>query len=172
MQQDLPMKLLFYISLLLAIVIVLPVPGAGLEYSYSFVLLSDLQGLTFFPETYNLTFEEIESLKSTYNITGIFISGDLTDGNFPEDYIDYNNAITHTTIPIYETSGNHDVQDRVIDWTYWDTYVPDGENKHNYGFVYEDFAFYGLGWNGEPYTGINTIARPKWKISLPITRGK
>ena len=142
-------QLLVSVTVLLVIFTVIPacVTNAKPDYSYSFVHRSDTQGVLYYPALYNLTFMEIESLKSQYNISAIFITGDITDAG-PHDYPRYAQTITLTTIPIYEVSGNHDLYNTYSNYTQWDTYVPDGSGKHNYGFVFNDFVVYGFGWHG------------------------
>ena len=133
------------------------------EYSYSFVHLSDVQTLTTaYPSTLNLAFSRIEGLKSPYNISAIFITGDLTneyDGGPGDgtDFARYAHSVTLTTIPVYEISGNHDVA-AIGNYAAWDMYVPSGSTKHDYGLVFNDFRVYGFGWNGEN-AGLNPSAK-------------
>lgn len=117
---------------------------------YSFIHLSDfhLSDRTT-PAGLNTTLGEIETLKSQYNITAVFVTGDIssqTEG----DFINYHDSVDggYTTVPIYEVTGNHDRGSDGNTNTLWDTYVPNGANKHNYGFIYNNFVFYGLDWNG------------------------
>ena len=144
--------LILYITFLFVIFAVVPshVMGEtntpGSEYSYSFVHLSDIQGLHYYPSILNLTFSELESLKTQHNISAIFITGDITNG-YAIDFPQYATAINFTTIPIYEISGNHDLFDTTDNYTFWDNYIPNGSSKHNYGFVFNDFIVYGFGWN-------------------------
>jgi PKD repeat protein len=176
--------LFILISLVLFTISVAPVSAENTTANYSFVHLSDTQGLVYFPSLYNQTFTEIESLKSQYNISAIFITGDLTDGRLTDlgeskDYPIYLQAISHTTIPVYEVSGNHDVFNTVGNFTMWDTYVPSGSQKHDYGFVFNDFVVYGFGWsptdqvlNTTARTGmINTIAANPTKMPIILTHG-
>jgi hypothetical protein len=134
---------------------------------FSFIHISDIHlSERTTPAGFNTTLAEIETLKSRYNITAVFITGDIssqTEG----DFINYSNSVGggYTTVPIYEVAGNHDRGDDGKTDTLWDTYVPLGENKHNYGFIYNNFVVYGLGWNGsaEEYfdTRINTTENTK-----------
>ena len=118
------------------------------DYQYSFVHIGDIQKITAtYPITVNLTFSTLESLKSTYNITAIFISGDITDANSAAEYTVYLNGLSHTTIPVYEIAGNHDFATGKV-WTNWDTYIPSGSAKHNWTLQYNDFIVCGMEWNG------------------------
>ena len=138
---------------LLLTITMIPAPVSGTDVTYSFVHLGDLQQLSSgYPRVLNETFLRIDSLKSQYNISAIFISGDETNafdgGSSPEhDFPSYTNAIKLTTVPVYEITGNHDVY-AIGDYTDWDYYIPNGAQKHNYGFVFNDFIVYALGWNG------------------------
>ncbi|MCK9593954.1 MAG: PKD domain-containing protein, partial [Methanoregula sp.] len=164
--------LIWQITFLLVIFAVVPSPvlGAddpGPEYSYSFVHLSDIQTLTTaYPSTLNLAFSEIEDLKSEYNISAIFITGDLTNeydggpGN-GVDFARYAEAVALTTIPVYEIAGNHDVNG-IGGYAAWDMYVPSGSTKHNYGLVFNDFIVYGFGWSGE--NSLDPAARTEMQI--------
>jgi predicted phosphodiesterase len=175
--------LFIIISLVLVPVSVAPVSAENTIATYSFVHLSDTQGLVYFPSLYDQTFTEIENMKLQYNISAIFITGDLTDGRLTDgesvDYPTYSQAISHTTIPVYEVSGNHDVFNDVGNYSMWDTYVPGGSQKHDYGFVFNDFVVYGFGWsptdqmlNATARTGmINTIAANPTKMPIILTHG-
>ncbi|MFA5347770.1 MAG: PKD domain-containing protein [Methanoregula sp.] len=159
--------IILYLAFLLIIFAAVPshVSGdtSGSEYSYSFVHLSDVQTLTTaYPSTLNLAFTELEGLKSQYNISALFITGDLTneyDGGPGDgtDFARYAHAVTLTTIPVYEIAGNHDVAD-IGNYAAWDMYVPSGSTKHNYGLDLNDFKVYGFGWNGED-AGLNPSAK-------------
>jgi hypothetical protein len=177
-----------YILFLLVILALVPFPVMGetirsdaaenSPVTYSFVHLSDTQDLVYFPSVYDETFTDIERMKSQYNISAIFITGDLTDGNFG-DYPLYLNAISHTTIPVFETSGDHDVFGRVGNYGTWDQYIPYGSGKHDYGFVFNDFVVFGFGWsrpaqllNAAARTGmINTLAANPTKMPIILTHG-
>ena len=162
--------LILYITFLLVIITVVPsyVTGAGSEYTYSFVHLSDTQDLYYVPQLVNLTFSEIESLKSQYNISAIFITGDVTDefgggAGTGAQFAQYAKAVTLTTIPVYEISGDHDVY-AIGNYTTWDKYIPSGSTKHNYGFVFNDFIVYGFGWND--VTSLDPAAKTAMQFSL------
>ena len=74
------------------------------------VYLSDTQSLaTYLPDTYNLTFSYLDSIKEPYNITAIILKGDLVNtGNSRKEWETYFRARNHTTIPVYTVTGNHD----------------------------------------------------------------
>jgi metallophosphoesterase superfamily enzyme len=84
--------------------------------TYSFIHLSDPQSLTTnYPETLNLTFSHIESLKNTYNISAIIITGDLVNSwDNTKEWETYIHARNLTTIPVYEIAGNHDTGGEII----------------------------------------------------------
>ena len=133
------------------------------EYTYSFIHISDIQNIAqWYPTGLSESFSRIESLKSQYNISAIFITGDLTNEygglglGTGADFVHYANAVSKTTIPVYEVTGNHDVY-AIDTYTAWDMYVPSGSSKHNYGFTFNDFVVYGFGWNGEK--SLNSTAR-------------
>lgn len=83
---------------------------SGGAYTYSIIHLSDTQNLaTKYPETYNYTFQYLESSKERYNISAIIITGDLVNTyDSKKEWEAYANAINKTSIPIYVTAGNHD----------------------------------------------------------------
>jgi len=155
--------LIFYITFLLVIFAIVPSHVMGSEYSYSFVHLSDIQNLQYKPIAFEKTFSEIESLKSQYNISAIFITGDLTDeyngtSGSSEPYqgaqfARYVTAISLTTIPVYEIAGDHDVM-TVGNYAAWDRYIPSGSRKHNYSFVFNDFIVYAFGWQLDTDTSL------------------
>lgn len=78
--------------------------------NYSIVHLSDLQNLASnFPDTYEYTFTYLDSIKDTYNISAIIITGDLVnDGESEKEWTVYSQSIKKTSIPIYVIAGNHD----------------------------------------------------------------
>ena len=90
-----------------------PLPDRA-PVTYSFVHISDIQSLTtHHPDTLDLTFSRIESLKETCNISAIIITGDLVNTwNDPKDWAAYHHARNLTTIPVYEIAGNHDTDGR------------------------------------------------------------
>lgn len=139
--------------------------------SYSFFHRSDSQGLsTVYNNVLNLSFYNMERLKTDYNITRWFESGDLTNGwpthadaPVDNDFLAYRNAMSYTTIPGNYVTGNHDVNN-TGNYTYWDLDIPNGSSMHDYGLLFEDFAVYGLAWNGTTgyqgeNLGLNATAR-------------
>jgi hypothetical protein len=141
-------------------------PYAVSGASYSGIHLTDLQHTTSYnPAILNVTFDRIETLRTDYNITAIFETGDLREGN-KGDYEKYRGAYTRTTIPQYVIAGNHDAPGG--DFTDWDAGMPDGVHRHNYPFTWEDVAGYGLSWSGPD--SLNTTARAemvKWFAANP-----
>jgi hypothetical protein len=149
-------------------------PYAVSGASYSGIHLTDLQHTTTYnPAILNATFDRIEALRTDYNITAIFETGDLREGK-PGDYAKYRGAYLRTTIPQYIIAGNHDLSGGDFDTRAggnladWDALVPGGANRHNYPFLWEDFAGYGFAWSG-PDT-LNATARAemaKWFAAHP-----
>jgi PKD repeat protein len=133
--------------------------------SYSFFHLGDTQDLSegFYPvKAFNLTFQDIEELKSDYNLSQILITGDLVNGIDEAQYKNAANAQSWTSIPIHAVTGNHDVMNNGS-WVYWDKDIPNGPSMHDYGFTFNDFAVYGLAWNGTTGSsgdiGLNATAK-------------
>jgi predicted MPP superfamily phosphohydrolase len=114
--------------------------------TYSFIHISDPQSLTTnYPETLDLTFSHIESLKNTYNISAIIITGDVVNTwNEKKEWDAYAHARNLTTIPIYEIAGNHD--------TDFPLYQIAGDNHTAYGKNYQYYTRY----TGEPETNYVT----------------
>jgi predicted MPP superfamily phosphohydrolase len=114
--------------------------------TYSFIHISDPQSLTTnYPETLDLTFSHIESLKNTYNISAIIITGDVVNTwNEKKEWDAYAHARNLTTIPIYESAGNHD--------TDFPQYRIAGDNGTEYGKNYRYYSLY----TGEPETNYVT----------------
>jgi predicted MPP superfamily phosphohydrolase len=119
--------------------------------TYSFIHISDLQSLTTHcPETLNLTFSRIESLKNTCNISAIIITGDVV--NTWDDMTDwdaYSRARNLTTIPVYEIAGNHDTGGG----TRYQYYTGrTGMPVENSVTSLEDFDFVGINYAGGTLT--------------------
>jgi PKD repeat protein len=128
-------------------------PSKG-TYSYTFVHLSDLHVLDSEAEKVKNTFSTIESLKSAYNISAVFVTGDVVKYmDHTNEWQNYLNARSQTKVPVYEIPGNHDLGNSVYSTTdhfeMWDRYIPNGASKHNYGFIFNDFIAYGMGWEHE-----------------------
>ncbi|MFA5268867.1 MAG: metallophosphoesterase [Methanoregula sp.] len=115
--------------------------------TYSFIHLSDPQSLTTnYPETLDLTFSSIESLKNTYNISAIIITGDVVNTwNDRKDWGAYAHARNLTTIPVYEIAGNHDT-DGGDHYEYYTAYS--GEPAESYITSLGDFDFAGINYAG------------------------
>jgi predicted MPP superfamily phosphohydrolase len=115
--------------------------------TYSFIHISDPQSLTTnYPETLDLTFSSIESLKKTYNISAIVVTGDVVNTwNDRKDWDSYAHARNLTTIPIYEIAGNHDTGGG-DHYEYYTAYS--GEPAENYVTSLSDFDFVGINYAG------------------------
>jgi predicted MPP superfamily phosphohydrolase len=113
--------------------------------TYSFMHISDPQSLTTnYPETLDLTFSNIESLKKTYNISAIIITGDVVNTwNDRKDWDAYSHARNLTTIPVYEIAGNHDT-DGGNQYEYYTRYS--GKPAENYVTSVGDFDFVGINY--------------------------
>jgi hypothetical protein len=126
--------------------------------TYSFMHISDPQSLTTsYPDTLDLTFSHIESLKDTYNISAIIITGDVVNTwNEKREWDTYAHARNLTTIPIYEIAGNHDTDfplSRIAsdnhtvygkNYRYYTLYT--GEPGTNYVTTVGDFDFVGINY--------------------------
>jgi predicted MPP superfamily phosphohydrolase len=115
--------------------------------TYSFIHLSDPQSLTTnYPETLDLTFSQIESLRDTYNISAIIITGDVVNTwNEKKEWDAYAHARNLTTIPIYEIAGNHDTGGG-DHYEYYTAYS--GGPAENYITSVGDFDFVGINYAG------------------------
>lgn len=113
--------------------------------TYSFMHISDPQSLTTnYPETLDLTFSHIESLKKTYNISAIIITGDVVNTwNDRKDWDAFAHARNLTTIPVYQIAGNHDTGEG-DHYEYYNLYS--GEPAENYVTSIGDFDFVGINY--------------------------
>lgn len=113
--------------------------------TYSIVHLSDSQNLaTYYPDTYNLTFSYLESIKKQYNISAIIITGDLVNTwDKKSEWDAYSRARNLTNIPLYVTAGNHDTN-RGKNYQYYCLYTC--EQKGNYVTAVNDFDFVGINY--------------------------
>lgn len=113
--------------------------------TYSIVHLSDTQNLaTYYPDTYNLTFSYLESIKTQYNISAIIITGDLVNTwDKKSEWNAYSHARNMTNIPLYVTAGNHDTN-WGKNYKYYSQYT--GEVKGNYVTALNDFDFVGVNY--------------------------
>ena len=102
--------------------------------NYTFAHYSDPQLQTQdYPDALNATFDWIESNKDTYNITATIITGDLTEyGTNNTQWQTYTLAKSRTTVPTFETQGNHDDPTYFTNWT--------GHNPY-WSQVYGNFIF-------------------------------
>jgi predicted MPP superfamily phosphohydrolase len=117
----------------------------GQNVSYSFVHISDTQSLdTYYPDTYNLTFSYLDSLREPYNTTAIIITGDLVNTwDSQKEWDTYSRARNHTTIPVYTIAGNHDTD---YGKNYRQYTLHTGEPEVNYVSSVEDFDFVGINY--------------------------
>ena len=117
----------------------------GQPVTYSFVHISDTQSLaTHYPDTYDLTFSSIESMKEPCNISAIIITGDVVNTwDDKKEWDAYLHARNLTTIPVYEIAGNHDTGegDR---YQYYAAYT--GMPGENYVIPVGDFDFVGINY--------------------------
>jgi len=120
----------------------------GQTVTYSFVHISDTQSLaTNYPDTYNLTFSSLESLKKTCNISAIIITGDVVNTwDDRKDWDTYSHARNQTTIPVYEIAGNHDIAGG-DHYEYYTAYT--GMPGENYVTSVGDFDFVGINYANE-----------------------
>ncbi|MDP3395689.1 MAG: metallophosphoesterase [Methanoregula sp.] len=113
--------------------------------TYSFVHISDTQNLaTHYPDTYDLTFSYLESIKTQYNISAIILTGDLVNTwDKKSEWDAYSHARNMTNIPLYVTAGNHDTN-YGKNYKYYSMYT--GEEKGNYVTSLHDFDFVGINY--------------------------
>ncbi len=139
----------FFFKILLTGLLLLIIPLASALPSgtttYSIVHLSDPQNLaTYYPDTYNLTFSYLESIKSQYNISAIIITGDLVNTwDKKTEWDVFSRARNQTNIPLYVTAGNHDTN-RGKNYQYYSQYT--GEQESNYVTAVNDFNFVGINY--------------------------
>ena len=139
----------FFFKILIIGLLLLIIPLASALPSgtttYSIVHLSDTQNLaTYYPDTYNLTFSYLESIKKQYNISAIIITGDLVNTwDKKSEWDAYSRARNQTNIPLYVTAGNHDTN-RGKNYQYYSLYT--GEQKGNYVTAVNDFDFVGINY--------------------------
>jgi predicted MPP superfamily phosphohydrolase len=112
---------------------------------YSFVHLSDTQNLDInYPDTYNLTFSYLDSIKESNNITAIIITGDIVNSwNSRKEWDTYSRARNHTTIQVFTIAGNHDA---VYGKNYQYYVLYTGEPEINYLSSVGDFDFVGINY--------------------------
>ena len=152
----------FFLKIIFTGLILLQVPFASALSSgtttYSFVHISDTQNLaTYYPDTYNLTFSYLESIKTQYNISAIIITGDLVNTcDKKSEWDAYSHARNMTNIPLYVTAGNHDTN-WGKNYKYYSQYT--GEQKGNYVTALNDFDFLGINY-------VDTSLSPQEFIAL------
>ena len=115
---------LFLLIVLLFTIIPASASTSGNSITYSFVHISDTQGLaSSYPKTYDYTFSYLESIKERYNISAIIITGDLVNTwNSKKEWDAYSHAVHQTSIPIYTVAGNHDTNNGQ-DYQYYSQYT-------------------------------------------------
>ncbi len=159
-----------YLLILSLLILATPVAAD----TYSIFHLSDTQTLSeSYPSVLNTTFSSLESMKSTYNIKEIIVTGDLVDNyNVASQWKNYLNAKKKTTIPVYEVAGNHD-NNYASTWTYYNSYI--GSSKEFYTKVFDNFVFIGISYNKSPISSTtwnlfkSTIAANPSKIPIIAT---
>ena len=118
--------------------------------TYSFVHISDTQNLaTRYPDTYNLTFSSLESMKKPFNVSAIIITGDLVNGwDRTNEWEAYVRARNLTTIPVYDTAGNHDTSGG-NEYRFYMAYT--GMPRENYVTSIGDLDLVGINYAGRTY---------------------
>jgi len=142
--------ILLYVGIMVLFLISPPPAGASEisgQYSYSLVHISDTQKLSRnYPVTLNHTFSYLESVREEYNITAIIVTGDLVDSwDNHTQWKNYAASRSLTTIPLYEVSGNHDVNGLEKNYSFYNTYI--GTGKGNWNAEINDFLFIGIGYS-------------------------
>jgi hypothetical protein len=143
--------------------------AAGNSTSYSFVHLSDTQNLaTSYPATYNATFTYLETLKDTWNLSAIIITGDLVNTwNSKKEWDAYLQARNQTTIPVFVTAGNHDTNSGKK-YDYYTRYT--GNSGKNYLTSFGDLDLAGIhyGKDGLPAAEVSRIRRALENSTRPV----
>jgi len=149
----------FYLKISLPVLVlllfVMPVSAqtSGNSTTYSLVHISDTQYLASrYPETYNFTFSYLDSIKESYNISAIIITGDLVElWNNEKQWEAYSHAVQKTSIPVYAIAGNHDTNGG-NNFQYFTRYTGNSKSSHvtslenfdlveiNYAVKPEEFA--------------------------------
>jgi predicted MPP superfamily phosphohydrolase len=125
------LKISLPVMFLLFIIIPVSAQTSGNSTSYSFVHISDTQYLASrYPETYNFTFSYLDSIKESYNISAIIITGDLVElWNNENQWEAYSHAVHKTSIPVYAIAGNHDTNGG-NDFQYFTRYTGNSKSSH------------------------------------------